>query len=192
MPHSQSPARDNLLDTLYELFRTRGFDGVSIADISEATGLGRSSLYHHFPGGKDDMALAVAKRARAWLGEHVASPMRSEVGRERRVDAMIAGVDAMFEGGGLPCLIASMTMHGAPEAVHDELKRALGDWVDAVTEGLIATGAESEAARQVAEDAVSRIEGGLMVARASQDKKIFRRQLGAVREQLLDMPRREA
>ena len=56
-------SRKRVLDQLIALFRRAGYDGVSISRISEATGLGRPSLYHYFPGGKDEMAHAVLAAA---------------------------------------------------------------------------------------------------------------------------------
>lgn len=183
-PRSQG-ARDALIDTLYDLFRTRGFEGVSIGDIAQATGLGRSSLYHHFPGGKDDMALAVARSARGWLQENVVVPTRADGSRRERIERMIAGIDALFSGGGAPCLIAAMTMPGAPDAVRAELGAALNDWIDAVSAALVATGVEAAAAATASLAAVSRIEGALMVARAIGDRAVFATELAEAHAALI-------
>jgi TetR/AcrR family transcriptional repressor of lmrAB and yxaGH operons len=52
-------SRQTIVPELLELFRKFGYDGVTIARISEATGLGKASLYHHFPQGKEQMAREV-------------------------------------------------------------------------------------------------------------------------------------
>src|SRR6478752_6301170 len=52
-------SKPDLLARLMDLFREKGFDGASLSDISESTGLGKSSLYHHFPNGKEEIALQV-------------------------------------------------------------------------------------------------------------------------------------
>ena len=52
-------SKPEMLDRLMNLFRDKGFDGASLADISTATGLGKSSLYHHFPNGKEEIARQV-------------------------------------------------------------------------------------------------------------------------------------
>ena len=54
-------SREEIVLALFDLFRRAGYEGVSIGEISAATGLGRSSLYHYFPGGKADMAAAVIR-----------------------------------------------------------------------------------------------------------------------------------
>lgn len=178
-------ARDALTDRLYDMFRSRGFDGVSIGDVSAATGLGKSSLYHHFPGGKDDMALAVARAAHAWLVDHVIAPMRAEGSRDARIDRMITGIATLFDGGGAPCLIMSMSMPGAPDAVRDELRRALAGWIAGIADALTATGVPGGLAADAAQAAVSRIEGALSVGRALGDAAIFTGQLAQVRRDLI-------
>ena len=60
-------SKDEVLDRLTKTFRTSGYDGASLARLSESTGIGRSSLYHYFPGGKEEMAQAVLAHANAWL-----------------------------------------------------------------------------------------------------------------------------
>ena len=51
--------RADALPALAEVFREHGFEGASLSLISERTGLGKGSLYHFFPGGKEEMAAAV-------------------------------------------------------------------------------------------------------------------------------------
>ena len=58
-------SREVVLERLLATFRDQGYDGASLAELSAATGLGKSSLYHHFPGGKVDMAALSDLRFRA-------------------------------------------------------------------------------------------------------------------------------
>lgn len=37
---------------LVKTFRQSGYEGTTLSQISQATGLGKASLYHHFPNGK--------------------------------------------------------------------------------------------------------------------------------------------
>src|SRR5687767_7960924 len=60
-----------LLERLTGVFRRHGYDGASLSVIAAATGLQRSSLYHRFPGGKEQMAAEVARA----LGGHFSSQL---------------------------------------------------------------------------------------------------------------------
>lgn len=66
-----------ILDRLFVVFRDRGYEGSSLADLSQATGLGKSSLYHHFPRGKEQMAEAVLEQGKAFIQTAVADVARS-------------------------------------------------------------------------------------------------------------------
>lgn len=52
---------EQVLDTLLELFWDEGFEAASMADIAEATGLNKSSLYNTF-GSKDELFYRVLER----------------------------------------------------------------------------------------------------------------------------------
>ena len=62
---STTPASDNrerLLEEALLLFRRHGYHGVGVSDILTAAALPKGSLYHHFPGGKDQIAVEVIVR----------------------------------------------------------------------------------------------------------------------------------
>jgi TetR/AcrR family transcriptional regulator, lmrAB and yxaGH operons repressor len=177
--------REQIVVALFDLFRRSGFDGVSVNDISAATGLGRSSLYHYFPGGKDDMAAAVVDFVRSSLDTQIFAPLRAKAPLERRIDAMLEGVSELYCGGAEPCLIASMLVgHG-----DDELGRSLGailaQWVDELTAALKSEGVAARDARARASEAIVQIQGALVLGRALRDKGVFPRALDAVRTLLV-------
>ena len=59
--------RSDTLPVLAEVFREHGYEGASLSLISKATGLGKGSLYHFFPGGKEEMADAVLSEIDGWF-----------------------------------------------------------------------------------------------------------------------------
>jgi AcrR family transcriptional regulator len=179
-------SRDEIVLTLFDLFRRGGYDAVSIADISAATGLGKSSLYHHFPGGKPDMAEAVASFARAHMRARVFDGLGAEGPLARKLAAMTDFVSKMYEGGGAPCLIASMMIspNAGPRAI-DTVKAIIADWIVALAGALRREGVAPAAAKKRATDAVIAIQGALVVARATGDRKIFDGTMKAMRQALM-------
>jgi len=171
---AENGAREEIIVTLFDLFRRAGYDAVSISDISDATGLGKSSLYHHFPGGKPDMAEAVADFARGHMRKMVFDPLASDLPFEKKSAAMMKKVTAMYEGGGAPCLIASMMISPTASAkAVKTIKAIVGEWIDALAHALIDDGVAPAEAKRRATAAVIAIQGALVVARALGDKKIF-------------------
>jgi TetR/AcrR family transcriptional regulator, lmrAB and yxaGH operons repressor len=60
-----SSAREDMLSAAVELFRSRGYDGVGVAELLQKSGSPRGSLYFHFPGGKEQIGAEVVERVGA-------------------------------------------------------------------------------------------------------------------------------
>jgi TetR/AcrR family transcriptional regulator, cholesterol catabolism regulator len=58
-----SEARSRILDIAEALFMKKGFSSVTLRDIAAPLGLNHSSLYHHFPGGKEELFAEVMERS---------------------------------------------------------------------------------------------------------------------------------
>ena len=84
---------DAFLATSLNLFRTYGFEGVSIKRLADATGLEKASLYYRFPGGKDEIAMAVANDVVRWIHAFARiakeSGMSSVAARSRAEEAIV-------------------------------------------------------------------------------------------------------
>ena len=136
-----SHSRDEIVGKLFDLFRHRGFEGAALSDISEATGLGRSSLYHHFPGGKDEMVAAVADFAHGKIEENILQPLGGNAPLADRVDAMLATTTEMYDCGREPCLVASLMVSPglAPDSA-GKVQSILKDWITALAAALEGAG----------------------------------------------------
>ena len=60
---TQSAARERVLMVAERLFSERGYDSVTMRDIADALGIRQASLYHHVPGGKEELFVEVTERA---------------------------------------------------------------------------------------------------------------------------------
>lgn len=173
-----SQSRDELLASLLDLFRRNGYDGTSIADIGAATGLGKSSLYHHFPGGKEEMALAVLAYLDRLLTPAIEAAHAPGPPAER-LAALLGAIDAFYDGGRAACLLERLgaSVHHARFA--DPLRAAFGRLQGAFEAIAREAGAPDPAA--FAEDALVRIEGALVVAAGNGDPGVFSRAIGRLR-----------
>lgn len=179
-------SKEEIVIRLFDLFRHAGYEGVSIGDISQATGLGRSSLYYYFPGGKADMANVVVGFAKVWLDAHVLAPLRRDVPLETRIDAMLAAVHRFYRGGAAPCLVASMLLSRGRDPVDADVGALIRDWIDALSETLEREGMGKAQAAERATAAIVGIEGALIVAQAVERLDIFEKALAEARKCLLD------
>ena len=185
-PSPQSPSREAIVAQLFELFRHSGFEGVSISDISVATSLGKSSLYHHFPGGKADMAAAVLDFAGAWLATEIIAPLRlKSTTREARIDSMLSALNRLYCAGDKPCILASMLIGQPDGEIERSVRGAFKLWIDALVTALTGTGLAPGEARKRATSAIIQIEGALVLSRALGDPAAFRQTLDSIRVMLL-------
>jgi AcrR family transcriptional regulator len=166
-------SREEILLQLFDLFRRAGYEGVSIGDISDATGLGRSSLYHYFPGGKADMAAGVIDFAKAWIDDNIIAPLKEDAPIAKRLDTMVAAARALYEGGKAPCLVASLLITRGDEPGVKESGALLAGWIDALAAALRGEGVPRAEAEARAVAALIAIEGALIVARATGRTKLF-------------------
>src|SRR5262245_55204338 len=84
-------SRQDLLPPLAEVFRRHGYEGATLSELARVTGLGKASLYHHFPGGKSEMAEALARYAIADLDERAFRHLKSRAPWNERIGECIDG-----------------------------------------------------------------------------------------------------
>ena len=57
-----SSTRERALEVAERLLQLEGYRAVSMEAVAQGVGIRKASLYHHFPGGKDELMMAVAER----------------------------------------------------------------------------------------------------------------------------------
>ncbi len=177
--------RDEVIERIAEEFRSHGYAATSLSRIAEATGLGRASLYHHFPGGKDEMVREVFRKVGEEVGEILAQLEGPGDPRERITGSMKA-VERFYAGGAKNCLLGSMVLSGGSERFADELAGAFTAWVDALSAVIEDANVPRRIARCRAEDAVMKLQGALVVARGLNDTEPFRRMMAELPDELLE------
>ncbi len=58
-----SAARERVLHVAERLFSERGYSSVTLRDIASELGIRQASLYHHVPGGKEQLFVEVTERS---------------------------------------------------------------------------------------------------------------------------------
>jgi TetR/AcrR family transcriptional regulator len=90
-------SREKILEVAEARFAQRGFAGVGMREVALSAGLGKSSLFHHFPT-KAELYVAVIERVIARIEAHVLPALGAEGGVLRQLDrAVDALIDALAE-----------------------------------------------------------------------------------------------
>src|SRR4030088_2765215 len=163
--------RDRLLETSAELFRKQGYAATGVKQIVTYAHAPFGSLYHFFPGGKEQLGEEVIRRSGRMYMELV----------EAIFDAApdpVTGAGDVFSGAAEvlrqtdyidACPIATVALEVASS--NDVLRRATADgfesWVIGVPSRLATAGIPQQEARSLAIVLIELIEGGFLLSRAA-------------------------
>jgi TetR/AcrR family transcriptional repressor of lmrAB and yxaGH operons len=172
--------RRDVIPLVAEVFREFGYEGASLSRITETTGLGKGSLYHFFPGGKEDMAKAVLEDVDTWFERNVFQPLREDP-PETAIAGMWNAVDSYFRSGGRVCLVGAFALDGTRDRFADAIAGYFTRWIAALRDALTRQGWSPADAGQSAEDVVLGIQGALVLARATKDESLFSRTIARLR-----------
>lgn len=183
---SETMSREQIISQLVDAFRLYGYDGASLSCLAKVTGLGKTNLYHYFPGGKAEMAEVALAHVNAWLEDSILKSLRSRAKPADKLQKMCEQVNVFFKQGQNSCLWAVLALgQSSDDLFHQQIKWALSHWIEAITIVLEQSGLETQLARYRAEDAVLRIQGALVLARGLDDTKPFQRTMQALPTELL-------
>lgn len=172
--------RPKVVALVAEAFREHGYEGASLALIGKATGLGKGSLYHFFPGGKEAMANAVIDEVGDWFEREVFAPLGS--GEEGSIEAMFDTLDAYFRSGRRVCLLGAFALTDSRSMFARKIASHFRRWTDALTNVLELRGFGRKKARARAEEIVAGVQGAIVLARALDDPQCFVRALERLRK----------
>lgn len=181
MPRPAAP-REEIIDKLGEVFRRHGYDGASLKLLSDSTGLGRSSLYHYFPNGKEDMAAAVLDSAEQWGVDALGPILASDAAPADKARRVALALDGFYAGGRRSCLLELFAIGDARSVFGARVTERLAALRDVFLRIAEEAGHEAEGAERRAEDALVAIHGALVVSRGLNDTAPFRRVLDRLPE----------
>ncbi len=167
--------RARMIDAAVEALRHRGLEGMSFTDVLARSGAARGVIYHHFPGGKNQLAAEAAHLNGRDVLAHLAglegtSP-RGVV--EAFLDLVRPVVEESTRGSG--CAVAAVTHRG--DATGDELCQiaatTFASWVAQLADTLTSAGMARDAATDLAHMLIDLLEGAQIVARAAGSMEPF-------------------
>lgn len=181
------------LPTMLRLFRQFGYEGVTLSKISQETGLKKASLYHHFPGGKAEMAEAALMSVNQWLETRILQqladaipPIEADVLSPVDIfQEMGEETSRFFNQGENACLWAVLLLEqSSHELFHTQIRWAFTQWVAAIATVLIAAGLEPALAKHRGEDAMIAMQGALILSHGLDDVSLFQRVIKRLPHQL--------
>ena len=177
-----SGVRERMVSGAVRLLAQGGLHATSFSNLLAATDAPRGSIYHHFPGGKDELVAA----AIAATEQHALDQLQQQVGAtavqvtQSFLDAWRALlVHSNFDVG---CALVAVTVAADTEAVRVRAADAFRAWHYNLFPALAAGGLADDDARAAATLLLAASEGAVVICRAQRDIRPFE----VVAEQLLE------
>ena len=161
--------RESILTATAELMRVKGFGAVGMKDVVAASGAPIGSIYHHFPGGKTQIAreaLVAAGSAYGLLIPTLVAP-HDDLGEAVESVFAQAATDMAETGFANMCPVGTVAAEVADTV--EELREATAGiftvWLDGGSAYFASRGLDESAAREVTVAIVTALEGAFIVAR---------------------------
>lgn len=172
----RSASREGLLATLGDVFESRGYDGATLSLLSAATGLGKASLYHHFPGGKTEMAAALLRDRVARLERLAFSRLQGSLPPAVRLAEFIDGFREYVQDGEQNCLLMVFREGTAGRTHGETIAGQYTDWLGRLAATFEESGYKPKRAERAAAELLSSLYGALVTARLTGEPASFKRQ----------------
>jgi TetR/AcrR family transcriptional regulator, lmrAB and yxaGH operons repressor len=173
----RSDSKDRMIAAARRLFREHGYFGTALSEVVAESSAPRGSLYFHFPGGKEELATEVALVHAADAIAHInraagttstaAELIAAFIGRSR--DELVAS--GYREG----CAIAPIVIESTPASAQlsDTTRRGFQDVIATLGARLAEKGVPNDRASRLALNAVTAMEGALILSRVLRSPEPF-------------------
>ncbi|MDZ4868399.1 MAG: helix-turn-helix domain-containing protein [Alphaproteobacteria bacterium] len=163
--------RERLVEASADLIQRKGYHSTGLAEILTASGAPRGSLYHYFPGGKEDLACEAIALSAAKVMQTLATVTkgaRSPTTALNKIADHFAGqlTASNFEKG---CPVATITLELAGDStrIQEACAAAYAAWQAGIEAMLVRAGIVG--AKPLAETLLMTLEGALLLSRARRD-----------------------
>jgi TetR/AcrR family transcriptional regulator, lmrAB and yxaGH operons repressor len=163
--------RDRLIAAMLDALRRRGLHGIGLNELLKNASAPKGVLYHHFPGGKNELAVAAIQTAVMHLRQSLASLVGSKQPPEAILIAWMNGAHqqlakSLFERG---CPLATVALEsGAADIdIRTALSEAFHGIRGDIAAMLVQARIDTQRAGQLASLIVSAYEGALIQSRVA-------------------------
>ena len=165
-----SNSKERIVIKTAELLQRQGYSGTGLKQIIEESGAPRGSLYFHFPGGKEQLAVAaIGYACNAQVKAIQAAFEQTSTAVEAMVTLIGTARDRLEESNfseGCPIATVVLETAATSEPLQRTCRHALETWSELFSQRLVAEGHLAEDASRRALTVLTMIEGALVLSRA--------------------------
>jgi TetR/AcrR family transcriptional regulator, transcriptional repressor for nem operon len=172
--------RQRIIAEAAPIFNQRGFDGCSMQDLMQATGLEKGGLYRHFPN-KEELAaeafrFALAQNVKVRT-EHL-DDIPNSIDKLRKVVELFVETPSAIPGG-CPLMNTAIDADDGNTTLRDLARKGIQDWRARLSR-IIETGIKAKEIRsstdprRIANTLIATLEGALMISRLENSRHALR------------------
>jgi AcrR family transcriptional regulator len=165
-----SGTRERIVCASAQLFRRQGYAATGMKQIVTAAQAPFGSIYHFFPGGKEQLGAETIRRSGALYGQllpAVFDPAPDVVSATREFFAGAAEqLRATDYADACPIATVALEVSSTSEPLREACAHVFDGWVVLAAERFVDAGIERDAARELAIGLIAALEGAFVLARA--------------------------
>jgi AcrR family transcriptional regulator len=162
--------RERIVERSAELFRRQGFAGTGVKQIVAEASAPFGSLYHFFPGGKEQLGEEVIRSSGAIYGQLIDAfytPGEDPVAATRNLFATAAvSVRESDYADACPIATVALEVSSTSEPMRRACAEVFDSWIDGAAQRLSEGGLSRKRSRALAIELIAALEGAFVLARA--------------------------
>jgi AcrR family transcriptional regulator len=170
-PVESAPTKERILDSTAALFMRYGYTGTGLKQIVADANAPFGSLYHHFPGGKQELGVEVIQRSGAMYGDLVMSVFDAAPDLLTGVRDCFAGAAAVLVATGYadacPIETVALEVASSNETLRIATAEVFESWIVSASTRFRAAGLDDATARELSIAFINLLEGAFILCRAS-------------------------
>jgi AcrR family transcriptional regulator len=165
-----STTRDRIIDSSAELFRRQGYTGTGVKQIVAEANAPFGSIYHFFPGGKEQLGAEVIRSSGRLYIQLFATIAAQAPDVTTAVGEFFSGAaETLVEtdyADACPIATVALEVASTSEPLREATAEVFESWIAAATEYFTAAGIPRPRARELAFSMLSLLEGAFVFCRA--------------------------
>ena len=161
--------RDQIIDTTSDLMESQGYHATGLNQIVAESGAPKGSLYHYFPGGKEEMAAEAIDRTGRQLEERIRANLPPGIAPAEALRDFAHTIAFHIEASGYraggPLTAVAMETATNSERLNRACRDAFERVITAFAERLVTEGTPAERARGLSVFVTAAFEGGIILSR---------------------------
>ncbi len=161
-----------MLESAAELFGSRGYHATGLNQLTSAGGAPKGSLYFHFPGGKEQLAVEAVQLSGERLREGLQGILAAHRSPGEAVAAVAGALGENLRGSGFEhgCPLATIALDaGGNKQIRQACAQSYAGWLESIEGQLTASGLPAQRAAELATVVLTSIEGALLLAKTNHD-----------------------